>query len=300
MNICNDIAKQIIKDSTSEVRADRRKDKVFWPSDSSVVLTTPFGHRVEGTCLRKLFYEYTKASPTNICNPKYTLIQRAGKAWEVEILDILRKSEDLKVISTNEKFRYNVRNFTISGEFDVVIEKDGLIFGVDIKTTKGDYYDAKDVIRKGSGPKVSNILQMMLYLDYVKNERPEFANLWKILYFGRSDGEAGEYDISLSSEGYPIIDGQLEQSININSIYDRFELLCTYLDLGIEPDRDYSLQWSQQETERRFNEDSSFYPKFSYFKLSKTAMKKSDDGAIMGSAVCQLLCPFRDMCWPEL
>ncbi len=292
-NLIQILNKQLIEDVTS--KPSRRREKVFWPSDASIIIRAPFGNRVEGTCLRKLYYDYTLESFTNVTNTKYNLIHKAGKAWEVEILDTLRKSKDIKVLSTNEKFEHDLGDFIISGEFDLVVEDGGIIYGADIKSTKGDYYDTKEVI--SGSPKLDNVLQMMIYLDYVNKKRPEFSNLWKILYFGRGNGESSEHEISLTEDGFACINGFIEKTINIKDIYDRFRLLSEFISLGAPPPRDYSIEWDQEYLDKRYKEDSSFKPAYYYYKLSKTSMGKADRGEIMGSAMCQLLCPYRDKCW---
>jgi CRISPR/Cas system-associated exonuclease Cas4 (RecB family) len=269
------------------------RESHFYPSSSSVAFIDKNGiPRVEGSCLRQVYYQMT-GTPGAIKPDAYSeWIFATGKGVE-EILVEQWKQMGIWV-ANNIKFFDKERN--ISGELDVVLsEPDGTPFIVEVKSFAG-YQATKEIIgnkHQPGHPKTSQLLQTLIYLDLGK--RLNLVQYAKMIYYARDSGERREFNITLTEDGElhrPTIDGEIDWRFTVEDIYLRFLQLQDYLDKKELPPRDYESIWDPQKVELERSLGSVSQSKYD-------AWKKSPSKNPIGCWQCRY-CNFSQICNKEL
>lgn len=282
-----------------------------WPTEASVTYNVTVEGRkikiVEGACLRQVFYRITGAEKTDErIEPRLNWIWRQGENFERDVNDLCRMISVL----AGEKLRFKDETFPslpISGEIDAVLSiehpttKTPFFVVVDWKTT-GGYHNSSGIMgntKKDPFPKVSNLLQLMVYLK--QDPRLSYG---KLLYFVRDDCTMTEFTVRLvedqrqrlvamvksvvMKEGVTILDGTEKEypQYSINSIYSRYGALADAIAANALPPRDYQLEYT----------DERFEDMVTMGELSKTAIEQHQKGKKVGDTECQY-CDWRSRCW---
>ena len=155
------------------------------------------------------------------------------------------------LVSTQERVIIKHENITIRGKTDAIYKINEQNTGVEFKTVYG--WDAKKKIFTQRIPKISHVLQAMLYLDgEIENPEHKFDNI-SLIYLDRGSGDAIEFELTLDS-GFVVIDGQIDRSLHLNSIYKRFLQLDYYIINNQLPPNDFDCFIDEKLATEKFNE----------------------------------------------
>lgn len=254
--ICNSYVNEV------DSKKDRSID-TFYPSQASCVnLLTG---KIEGTCARALYYDFTKAQLTNPPSPSSIRKMKYGNKiedYEVECL----KGMNI-CVSTQTSFEKIYETIKIRGKVDAIIEYEDLFNDkeyvcLEYKSSGGYYF--KNLVfgtAKVNGfPKISNLMQAMIYVDAFKNHETFKFNKCYLMYIDRESCNNKSFKIELTDEGFPKIDGDEFKALNIKSIYERYKYLNKHLILNILPKRDFrpeiDIATCEQENEQGIISDS--------------------------------------------
>lgn len=263
----------------------------FWPSQASIVLPQPGGlpTRVFGNCHRKSYWALLGEAPSNPVEPKGTRKMLAGGVLEDQESDLAEKA-GLKV-ERQVKFEYQMGpEVLVSGKVDLIVWPPDVMHRVGVEYKSGyGYYFSQQVIGNSKHvgkPKVENVLQVMLYLDALR-DIPYFV----MPYIDRGEMDWKEHIVSLSAASnmihrLAIINGMPNQDMNLAAIYRRYRQLAEYVATKTLPDRDYELQYDSAKVDRLHSAGL----------LSKSKYEKHQQGKVVGDWECAY-CPFRAKCW---
>lgn len=238
----------------------------WWPSQASCKIKNLYGEdTMAGKCLRAVYWSKRGIKETNPMKARSIRIVKVGKA--IEQLEVDRYKE-MGIWRGNSIKFYN-KQYNISGEIDgFVYDNDqNKTIGVEIKTGYG-YKFRKDVLGTATvngTPKLDNLMQTMLYVDY-------FKKLFKIVYIDRGNAQRAEYDITLNKDGTPNINNKkIDNGLSIPGCIARFKELEEYLENGTIPPRDFQLLYSKERV--KFLYDSG--------RLTKTQNKEYEKKSVI-------------------
>jgi len=234
----------------------------IWPSEASADRIDKTVSNIYGTCRRKAYLRMTGAPITNQVDPIGAWRWVTGRLIEGTLVDLSRATSP--TIFAANGVRTFVEEFYMPLELDLVvvdpITKTGWI--CECKTYYG-WMAGKDI--KNGKPKIENVMQLVMYLNEVKNgarlkalikegledrassarsrNRIE-ANLdiveqmndgeigAKLIYISRDDCARTEFTISIAEDfdgaHYPVIDGQMWKIFTVENIYERYRTLQNY------------------------------------------------------------------------
>jgi len=261
----------------------------FYPSEASAVWVDKNGlTRVAGACLRSCWYRYTgkvEAAPTS---PYTQWIFALGKHVEMILVEEWKQMGIW--IDNNLKFFDKEKN--VSGELDVIlIEPDtGQLYGVEVKSFYG-YMATRDICGNKSvkgRPKVSQLMQTLIYADQCKDFLPYF----KMVYYARDAADRREFDITITDGNKPTIDGEVDTRFTMDDIYDRFATLLDYVDQEEPPPRDFEIVWGPDKVE-------SFKAAGEVSKSAYEKWKKNPALNPIGDWQCRY-CSYANTCWNKV
>ena len=199
----------------------------FWPSSASLRIEEKDGTiRLAGKCARYLYWRNTGELPTDKIDAWGVRKMAAGDA--IEDTYNVWAEEDGILIEKQHHIQYDIGNITVSGRIDGIYMIDNEIICAEIKTFDG-YYAQKEIFGTSSTPgrpKDTNILQVMLYLDYFRNnkysnEEHNISNVdikeFRLCYIQRSDMKDREYIISLEELRRPATLIEINKEIHVPS-----------------------------------------------------------------------------------
>ena len=253
----------------------------LFPSEASVVIKSSRGKEVQGTCARKAWLRYQSSVVANMMDtgdeqePEGLLssLPRAKRDPTSEwIFEERRRIEDtiLGVMTKAGLYYSGHRKFLVdlpsglklSGEIDAVIQVNGELVGVEIKSVSG--YNAESEIfgtpalrrlgKKGR-PRDSHLLQTGLYAWKYRDSLPSFC----LLYFLRGKSLRCEFEIRVQEardDWTILIDGRPSE-VTINMILDRYRELAEHIKTNTLPPRDYSLVYNDKTMNERLSGEDS-------------------------------------------
>lgn len=293
---------------------------IAWPSE----VLADVGPFSIGECKRSLFY---KILGTPYSNP---MTLRGASICD---LGILLESEQIKTFKEHNLFVEEQKrakfiipksshNIEMSGKIDVIINDNNIKKAIEIKTVSG--FGAEPVfgtIKKIGLPKVSNLMQAMIYKYYLSNiEIEDKVEEVYLLYIDRADGRIIYYKIDLDNAGYPIITtidntGLILRTIKVQempsyndfingkcisteelgriaelrfTIYDIFSKLNIVYDYTSEkmlPSVDYKFIYNKEDLEKELL----------CSRITPTKYKKAIKDNDLGDSRCSY-CSYRDRC----
>jgi hypothetical protein len=272
------------------------------PSSASVEYVKDGMQKIDGKCLREVWYRQMQYKKTNPSGPKLMHTAHLGKWDEVGLIDNW-KSMGLWVGNNIKFYR---QDLILSGEMDAVLRIDDKLIGYEIKTFYG--YLAEKQIRGSKRPEVpghpkeNQILQALIYAWEYKNEFDQF----RMFYLNRGDGSRYEFEVGCSATPSP--DGthrcwcrqipgdywnMFSKDItylpyNIEDIHDRYKKLIKYIREETLPPTDFEEVFSPEKVE--FLKSKGLIAKTKYEKWQKNPEKNP-----IGNWECSY-CPMKSQC----
>lgn len=239
----------------NKVRLPVVREEFFWPTEASVELEPeyPGEPNIIGACLRANYYRYVGGFTGDPYSKYSHWVFATGHAVEAHLRELWKQIGIW--VDNSVKFRSAEKH--ISGELDVVLMDiyTKKPFVVELKTHQG-YQSGKEL--KGNPwkgiqgkPKDAHLLQILIYLDLHKH----LFDYGKLIYIDKVCKDNVEFTISLSKEGdntYPVINGSVSRRFSVEQIYERFDKLKEHIAQKILPPRDYQLQYTDEQIERKF------------------------------------------------
>ena len=218
---------------------DYRKDAEYRHNPSSA--TAEIKGKVEGACLRQLYYKATKVTESDPQDPTNKYAAFMGDAVHFAIQRQLQKSREVSFMpETKGKVLVDGLTKEVSYRLDGLVSSNSQIGGLEIKTTQGEALHSKFYGIKVKGPKLDHLLQVITYF----NSFPGLS--WFVLfYIARDDGYKLQFDITRDGNKYKVfsLDGKdlsyLIEDVTFNSIVKRWATLEDRLKHKIIPKRDY-------------------------------------------------------------
>jgi len=251
-----DSAIELENEKKQESRTPRKPD-VFWPSSASVVFTNEYGEQeVHGKCLRSEYWSCKGEKTTNKTTAYSLRIWSGGN--RVEDFEIKGAKTAGIHVDDDVPFEHVLPNGNkVRGKLDAIYNVQSEDVGIEYKTGYGNWFkrlqmgigsnNTKLKITKyfKPAPKEANVLQVMLYLDHFKERLKRFF----LIYLDRGDGSNHEFEMTLDTEGYPVIDGEVDKKYSVQNIYTRFDELKLYLDSDQVPPPDFEAMMSDERVE---------------------------------------------------
>jgi len=206
---------------------------------------------VIGNCLRNSFYSIHRETWTNPPSASAIRKMEYGKAIEKYELDMAQKSGVLA--AQHITFETHIGSLKIRGNIDGIGSRDNLFKGMEYKTG-GGYYFNKQIwgsYTESGQPRFSNLMQVMLYLDGFKTHAAYPFDECMIIYIDRGTGDTTEFSIKLDC-GYPVINGEVNYILNINTIYKRFQKLDNYILYSTLPPCDFHPYYNKDELSKLY------------------------------------------------
>lgn len=258
---------------------DQRAKLSHYPSEASV--KSRLDDQVIGKCHRAAYYSWKGIETTNPVDARGMWTFMTGKLIETAYVEYCK---ELGIWAANNvKFFNPIHN--VSGEVDLfVFNEDKKLIMAEIKTAYG--YGFQNSVMKF--PKMENLLQVALYLDFFKNI-PEC----RLIYKARDTQEDIEYVVSLKEENkekFLMVNYSIPvQLFHIQDIYDRYAQLGKYLMDNIEPPRDYTYGFTLEQSKERL--EKGVITKSRYTKIEKCTVMDSDWNCVY--------CSYLDLCWKD-
>jgi len=259
--------------------------KGYYPSSSSIEVIEYGKKVVKGSCLRKLYWQYTGEPPTDVSSVDQNWRAEMGN-WVSNMLVEWCKKAGTYV--ADEVPFVDTKNY-LSGRVDLIyqhpVSKEYI--GVEIKSI-GDYYQRKGTV---SGyplkPKIYHLLQVICYLDFFENHPTFPIKTFEIPYIARCTGERNCFVITRDSSGQVYVDGA-PSGITAEMIHSRNRRLTEFIKNKELPDRDFTLQFDMEQL--RFMADNNLLTK------KQAATVKSGKKIKKGSGPCSW-CSYKSKCW---
>jgi len=278
------------------------REKTLRPTEASIEYETPSGRKaIAGKCMRSVWYRLKGVPETETPQDRMYWVWWSGKAWESKCMNKMK--EEGILVTANPRFLYKHPDvpLLVSGEFDAIAyDKElGCNVLIEYKTTGGSYIGRIKLMGNSKHrpePKIENLMQVMLYLDRVRETVPYGV----IAYLIRDKMERVQFTVALREEGgltFPIFvqgTGDLSRAtalkhINLEGIYARYAKTCEHYLSDILPDRDYTLEYTDDQALLLFQDGD----------LSK---KQYDDHVSgksrKGDWQCNY-CSYLSTCWEE-
>jgi len=262
--IIHEINKHIFYEyGQSKINKSLRAYNVFWPSQASAKLKDD---TIVGNCLRQSFYNIRKIPATNL--PSVSKIRKMAYGNVIEAYELDKGKSAGIVVDQAVPFKLAINDhLTVSGKLDGISLIDGVYKCLEYKTSAG--YSFKKQIwgteTECGFPRWSHLMQVMLYLDGFKDHKQYPFDTAVIIYIDRESCLTTEFEVKMN-DGFPVLDGELVESINLKSIYERYEELHEYLIKNILPPCDYKPFYTIQEgavllKENKITKQSFYYAK---------------------------------------
>lgn len=252
-----------------------RDKNAFHSRDASVIFKSGFPkeevalrkelglstNKVEGKCLRALFYDWQKVEESNTMEAPSIRTMNIGSAVE----DVERDYYKSLGIFHSAHIRLWNPEYNISGEIDnlvweyedilddkgkvtgrVKIKEPKRLIGVEIKSFYG-YYAEKEILENGT-PKWNHVLQSLIYLDFYKPNIP----YWLLVYLTRGGGPktGRQFKLQISkATGEIFLDGVLIKEFTMSDVYARFKKAEYHIQNKQIPERDFVYNYPKEMVE---------------------------------------------------
>jgi len=300
-----------------------RRLPTFYPSSASVKLADG---SVEGGCWTADYYRIKGVKPTNPPEFYISMIHRLGKAVENTIVEAAMQAG----IYESNAVKFYDPKINVSGELDITCRyrknQEIRYFGVEVKSVYGqgavETISGRSRAWRGQAafrprPKLSNLLQTMVYLHQFSKEKGDqfYLEGFKLLYVPRDKPNDGrEYTVflvtkaDLSGElldtyGPEMVEGEhyafvstpdhpdyVETSFSLENMYRRWTEEKGYIDRDEMPPRPFKKFYSDEEVEALYQKGDISDSAYEDWKKKK---------ARPGHYLCQSYCEFRDFCYSK-
>jgi hypothetical protein len=236
-----------------------------WPSEASAVMLEQDVAPVVGGCHRKTYYRLTGEKTTSQMDAVGARRVRTGKAVEKDVA-FQAMEAGLHIASGVRHYVPNI-DLAFELDLVILDPSTGGPVIVENKSIYGYMASSQILGNKGhkGRPKLEHVLQTLIYineirtgavlkqaiasalaeraatqrgrvevtqvnLDMIKDDAKVYG---KICYETRDSCETVEFDVEISEpdylgDQYPIIDGEIQKTFTLKSIYDRYEKLQNY------------------------------------------------------------------------
>jgi hypothetical protein len=271
---------------------------IFWPSSASIRFTNKHGEvEVAGKCIRQEYWDIKQRKVTNKTNARSIRIWEYGK--NIEAVEIKAAKIAGLHVEDGTPFTHEFGNgLSVRGRLDAIYEVNSIKFGLEYKSGYGNHFkrnllglgwDGKRMRSDPGEPRISNVLQTLLYLDHFRGELDVFF----ISYIDRGDGSNRDYKIEIDKKGHPVIDGKTDRRYTVHDIYERFEELQEYSDRDEVPPPDFDPYYSDERVEEL--RDRGDLTKRAYDLHHRWKDGKSG-GRRAGYFMCNGYCPYEAAC----
>ncbi len=263
---------------TSPHVIDKRGRFAHYPSEAKIISRTD--GEIIGKCHRAAWYDWMGESPANPVDARGKWTFLMGKLIEEGYTEYCKQ---LGIWAGNNVHMYDpIHN--VSGEGDIFIfNEEHEIEGVEIKTAYG--YGFQKSVKVF--PKIENLLQSILYLDYFPIEK------YHLIYHARDTQENVEYILTMGTKEdgnkFLNVDGQPCNIFYLSDIYEQYRILGEYVMKKEIPPRDYTYAFDTEQTRKRFKDG----------KITKTKLSAVENGKTTDSDWQCLYCNHLDRCWCE-
>lgn len=209
------------------------KIKVF-PSDISYYYKVNEQKIVEGSCLRKQFYQFFEVPKTDPEPLEVKEIFELGLCVESIIKKELIAADLLKEENTEVKVEIPFGDVIISGRIDAVLN-DGTL--VEIKSHKHHDY-TKKLLNEGKMMEY-HYSQAACYLAYMKINEPDKEHKLIMWYKNKNNLENNLIEVELKDDGYLYVSGNKINKFNFATTMERIKDFAEYVKTEQLPPRDY-------------------------------------------------------------
>lgn len=307
VNHCQILDREIVKNPWDPKNYSPPKmSQTVWPTEASVQYTIDGLLITEGACLRAVWYRLKGYPSEEIVDPRLYWVWQFGRTFENDS-NFLTQSAGV-LAGKSLRFRNEKTKIPISGEMDGICsfrDPNGkeVKYVIDYKTTGGNYEGNSGLLgnlKKTPFPKIENMLQLMIYLDY----DPENLKFGKLVYMIRDRLERTEFTIRLD-RSVPSVIANVKAAIagredilkaqsrsypqySMAEIYRRYNLVADFYEANKLPPRDYAIEYTDERAEKLW----------SFGKLSNSAFEnhKKKKGDKAGDFQCRY-CKFQKQCW---
>lgn len=263
-----------------------------------------------GRCPRETYYNNTCPDKKKE-NFRLNGMALMGEQAEEVLVEMLKKAgllitTQLQVVDTEYYFSGKIDAVSYAYTFngfnkrtDIVVDY-SLFIPTEVKSIYG--YNNKKLIIAGNQstvpePKPNGVMQLALYVDFLqRNDYPTpYGVLWYIM---RDEGESKSYKLTIvpraTAEGtkrFIYIDNQSYHNFTIEDIIKYNLKTKDYIEQGIEPKREFTLQYNKATLSRMAQ----------HGQLSKVDAEKvkADRYVEKGDIECNY-CAFKDHCYREV
>lgn len=281
----------ISKYITTPTILEKRARFSHYPSEASIV--SRIDGKLVGKCHRASWFDWMGIEPTNKIDMRGRWTFKMGNVIEAAYTEYIKQAG----IWAGNNIKFYNREHNVSGEADIFIfpaPNSEKIDGVEIKTAYG-YGFQKSVMQF---PKIENLMQCGIYLDYFSQELGTYGDgkqvldTWHLIYKARDTQEEVEYIITMAEEEkgkYLQVDGIPVRLFYLEDVYNRYKTLGNYVIKNEMPPQEYTCGYSLEQSEQRFKNS----------EISKTAMAQIRAGKKIDSDWRCLYCNHLNRCWKE-
>lgn len=281
-----DIINKYIYDSFNSVEQTKTHSiDVFYPSQASC--KNLITGQIEGTCARNIFYKTKGYQYTNPSSSQMIRKMRYGNKIEEYEIDQL-KAMDI-CVGNQTAFEIIYDTIKIKGKVDAIVKINDKFTCLEYKSS-GGYYFKKQVMGSAYNngfPKLSNLMQSMIYLDAFKNNKEFPFTECILMYIDREQCTTKEFNIQLA-DGYPVIDDDIYKGVHIKAIYERYKYLFKHLSLNILPPKDFRPKVDLSIAAKERDEGI----------ITKAAYTRAESIGYYTDTMCTF-CNYRDLCIKE-
>lgn len=312
----NELSKRLKSALEAPTFIGSRKRTSFYPSSTSVEVSTPLGPSVIGTCLRQQYYDFTEEPISNIGETDYRISAIIGdkiSEMVVQFIDEHGYKMGLQRLAVESSF-YDPR-INLSGRCDIIawdsIKRE--VIGLEIKSV-GEFKANKTMLL----PDEQHIMQAAIYLDYYKTymaSNQQLPKKWYIWYCSRTENYSikakkhssplqmlWDFHITLDDDGVPTVhspNGKTRmEHLKLEKIHERYKKLADYIETKTLPPRDFEIKYSPEKITSMYQLDL-LTRKADKEVVEKWLKKGAPQGKLkleMGDFSCNL-CAWKDKCW---
>lgn len=240
-----------------------KTNRIPFHTPSKAMCYSAVDNKPIGACLRSAYMHLKKYPVSNPLGIYTIMTAQAGLIWEKWVINQFKElgiyvDHSIKIMDLENK---------LSGELDIlhINPETNDLEVTEVKQYNGSNYGASTELvgnkNKKPKPKDSHLLQVFLYLLMLKNTNNDFIKICNILYIDRSCGSFTnntQFKITLHFNEeqqvynpvveYFLTDGTVSSYIDIRIndkvIFEKNNLLDTFVEKDILPPQDYELKYS--------------------------------------------------------
>lgn len=219
--------------SRKDIFLETGKVKLF-PTDISFFYEVNNIKIIEGSCLRKLYYQFFEVEPTDPISIEVQEIFEMGIRIEEIIKEELINLNLLKEENTEVEAKIEFGDIILSGRIDAILN-DGTL--IEIKSHKHHDFLANK-LKKGEMIEY-HYSQVACYLAIEKIKNPTVDPKLIIIYKNKNNEETNFIEVKLDNNGYLNVNGNKIEKFNFSSAVKRMKEFVYYLKNNELPPKDY-------------------------------------------------------------